>query len=913
MKRIFIGILGLAAAILLLKVTDKRINAGQSLRGEEIPPGQIVVDYPADGSLFPPEFPPPTFLWRDPNKNVTVWRIRISFANGSNPIHAVSRGQRLRLGRIDPECISATNELPKLTPLQAAAHTWTPAAALWEILKKRSISRPARVTFAGFASAKSSRAISHGEVTIRTSADPAGAPIFYRDVPLMPTETQTGQIKPLASEAVRLIRWRLLNIGDSRSRVVMQDLPLCANCHSFSAEGKTLGMDLDGLQRNRGIYTLTPVRPETSIGNENLIQWSSLQGRLKGGLRVGFMSQVSPDGQFVVTTVNPSAVVENQPQSSSPNSSEPPSNYYVANFKDYRFLQVFYPTRGLLVWYSRATGILQPLPGADDPRFVQTNAVWSPDEKFLVFARAAAREPNPVGVPTALFANDPNERKIQYDLYRVPFNGGKGGAPEPIAGASQNGMSNSFPKVTPDGRWMVFVQCRNGLLMRPDSQLYIVPATGGQARRMHCNTSLMNSWHSFSPNGRWMVFSSKSRSPYTQMYLTHLDPEGNDSPAILIENATDANRAVNLPEFVNIAQDGLQKIGGPALEYYRLYDQAMYFQKKGRYGESALEWKQALEIRPDDWMAHNNLALVLRQTGSLQEALQHFQRAREIKLLKALEQDSAHAPSYNSLGALYLEMDRVNEAMTNFQKSIELNPEQPAAYCNLGRALLMKERLNEALQHFQRALELDARYAPAHFFEGIVLDKQGASEEAIRHWRKALELNPDYAEPHHSLGNVLYAQGKRAEALSHWRESIRLQPNSVPILRQTAWALATSPEPSLRDGNEAITLAVRAVQLTGRKDASCLDTLAAAYAEAGRFADAALTARRALDTLRFGSSKESPVIEPSLIPALPTSQDKTSPGLGVEESRLAGEIQSRIELYAAKKPFRAPLIPSLHP
>ena len=70
----------------------------------------------------------------------------------------------------------------------------------------------------------------------------------------------------------------------------------------------------------------------------------------------------------------------------------------------------------------------------------------------------------------------------------------------------------------------------------------------------------MNSWHSFSPNGRWLVFSSKSRSPYTQMFLTHLDEEGNDSPAILIENSTAANRAVNIPEFVNIPPDGMLKI-----------------------------------------------------------------------------------------------------------------------------------------------------------------------------------------------------------------------------------------------------------------------------------------------------------------------------------------------------------------
>ena len=85
--------------------------------------------------------------------------------------------------------------------------------------------------------------------------------------------------------------------------------------------------------------------------------------------------------------------------------------------------------------------------------------------------------------------------------------------------------------------------------MRPDGKLYIVSAEGGVARRMTCNTSLMNSWHSFSPNGRWLVFSSKSRSPYTQLFLTHIDANGKDSPTILIENSTAANRAANIAEF----------------------------------------------------------------------------------------------------------------------------------------------------------------------------------------------------------------------------------------------------------------------------------------------------------------------------------------------------------------------------
>ena len=84
------------------------------------------------------------------------------------------------------------------------------------------------------------------------------------------------------------------------------------------------------------------------------------------------MTQVSPDGQWAVTTLN--------------------EELHTVNFRDYRFIQTFYPTRGILGWYNRKTGKMGALPGADDPRYVQTNAVWSPDGKYLVFARAEARE-----------------------------------------------------------------------------------------------------------------------------------------------------------------------------------------------------------------------------------------------------------------------------------------------------------------------------------------------------------------------------------------------------------------------------------------------------------------------------------------------------------------------------------------
>ncbi|HUL80040.1 MAG TPA: hypothetical protein VL691_22435, partial [Vicinamibacteria bacterium] len=578
------------------------------------------MDYPLQGAVFPPEFPPPRLEWRDGSPRARVWTIDVSFGEGTaSSLHATSRGEPLQIGEIDPRAVGSTNEPPRLTPEQAAAHTWRPDPATWEAIKKGSTAKDAVLAITGYSDEERRRVVSHGQVSVRTSADPVGAPIFYRDVPLMPAEGEKGVIQPLDKKFTPLIAWRLRNVAETKSRVVMTGLHSCANCHSVSRDGLTMGMDLDGPKNNKGLYALFPIRPQAAIRQENVIEWSSYRGKLGGKLRVAFMSQVSPDGRYVVTTMSdPGQGQTDYQRRQAPEDLR--QNYYVANFKDYRFLQVFYPTRGILAWYSKATGMLKPLPGADDPRYVHANAVWSPDGRTIVFAQAEARDAYPGGSKLAEHANDPNETQIRYDLYRIPFNGGRGGVPVPILGASGNGMSNSFPKVSPDGKWIVFVQARNGELMRPDGKLYIVPLEGGEARRMRANTPLMNSWHSFSPNGRWLVFSSKSRSPYTQMFLTHLDEQGNDTPAVVIENSTAANRAVNIPEFVNIPPDGLLKIDTPVTEYYRLIDEASEAMNKGDHQAALPLLRQALESSPGDAVVHNSYGSALAATGHLPEA-----------------------------------------------------------------------------------------------------------------------------------------------------------------------------------------------------------------------------------------------------------------------------------------------------
>jgi Flp pilus assembly protein TadD len=721
-------------------------------------PARLVIDYPEEGSVFPPEFPPPQFVWRDADSGETSWEIEITFADGSPPIREHSRGERMQIGEIDPRCVSSTNEPPRLTAEQAEAHTWRPEAAVWEAIKKKSVRGPATVAIRG------SHSRNRGRTTLRTSADPVGAPIFYRDVPLMPSETEKGVIKPLAAKSVPLIAWRLRNVAETGSRVLMEGIHSCANCHSMSRDGKTFGMDVDGPHNDKGLYALVPIRPYMSIRNEDIIAWSTFHGKLGGKLRVGFMSQVSPDGRFVVTTIHDTGMDQSDYERRR-NPKDLISAYYVANFKDYRFLQVFYPTRGILAWYSRETGHLQPLPGADDPAYVHTTAAWAPDGSYLVFSRAEARDAYPPGVPLAAYANDPAETRIQYDLYRIPFNEGKGGTPEPVRGASRNGMSNNFPKISPDGRWIVYVRCRNGQLMRPDGELYIVPAAGGTARRMRCNTPLMNSWHSFSPNGRWMVFASKSRSPYTQMFLTHIDEDGNDSPAILIENATAANRAVNIPEFVNIPSDGLLKIEAPATEYFRVVDLATELLKSGQYEKAAQEWRKAVELDPSQPTAHNNLGVALAETGKIREAAAHY--------LKALELSPRYPDAHNNLGELLAGMGKTDDAVAHFRRAVEADPGHAAAHANLGSVLARRGDLDLAIRHFRRAIELQPESVEAHRNLGLALAAKGDLADASQVLERGVELTGERdVALLDMLGRVYGQMGRFADAVQAARRAL---------------------------------------------------------------------------------------------------------------------------------------------
>ena len=467
----------------------------------------IKIINPFNESLFPPEFPSPTFFWEETNKDFNSWIVVIE---QDKEFKYISPILRIRKWKLDPK--------------------------IWEKIKSLPHNNFYNITIIGFDWFNHKR-FSNGTARFAISDDSVGAPIFYRSVPL----PFSFAVRHLDS-----IEWKLLDISNANEpKTVLKNMKICSNCHSFSANGKSLGMDID-YGNDKGSYITANIEAETKLYKENIFTWNDYK-REDNEYTFGFLSQVSPDGRYIISTVKDRSIFVSQ------------ENIY--------FSQLFFPIKGILIYYDSKTKEFYPLKGADDRAYVQSNGSWSPDGKTIYFARA-----NSLILPEADTSRETilppyiardfirGKRDFKYDIYTIPFNNGKGGKSKPLAGASGNGLSNYFPRCSPDGKWLVFCQANNFMLLQPDSKLYIMPSNGGIPLLMNCNTSKMNSWHSWSPNSKWLAFSSKAFGPYTNLFISHIDSKGMDSPPVWLENAVPNNRAVNIPEFVNIRYSELEKI-----------------------------------------------------------------------------------------------------------------------------------------------------------------------------------------------------------------------------------------------------------------------------------------------------------------------------------------------------------------
>jgi protein O-mannosyl-transferase len=291
-----------------------------------------------------------------------------------------------------------------------------------------------------------------------------------------------------------------------------------------------------------------------------------------------------------------------------------------------------------------------------------------------------------------------------------------------------------------------------------------------------------------------------------------------------------------------------------------------------RADEALAQYQMAVQIDPNDPQARYNMAIGLTRRGQVDEALAQYGKAIELK--------PDYTRAHNNLGALLASRGQTDEAIAHYRRVLEIRPDDAEAHSNFGLALAERGQFDEAIAHYEQALRTNPERAEFHYNVGVALSAQGRSEEAIACYRKALELAPDDAKTHNNLGSTLAGRGELDEAIAHYRsalecdsghanarrnldlvrsqreelgktlarqrELLRADPNDLPLLNNVAWTLATNPNASLRDGVEAVALAQRATQLSGGREAVVLGTLAAAYAEAGQFALAVETARKAL-------------------------------------------------------------------
>jgi hypothetical protein len=460
--------------------------------------------YPFDYAIFPPEFPPPVFRWNLQNSGPVNWNIVFYTRKQKN-------------------CINDT----------VSGYQFQPTSEDWEMLKHKCHFKKIIVRITGLSDKNMKTGHIQVEIHFRFSVDSVGAPILYREIPL-----------PFAFAEANpdSMSYRLVDASsEDPPYTVMKKFMVCGNCHSTSSDGKIIGLDFDAAHRDKGGYFIAELSDSIVFDTSNYLSWNKLQDRKTFGM----FSKISPDGQYVATTIKDRVVSHN-------------FGYDVERIP---FSQIFFPVNGVLAIYDRQTGRLKELPGANLPEYVQSNSFWTPDEKYILFVRAKALpyEEN----EWDMLVNDRKViddfiyrgRDFKFDIYKIPFNNGEGGVAEPVKGASQNGMSNYFPAVSPDGKWLLFCQADNYMLLMPDSRLFIVPLKGGKARELECNLPLMNSWHAWSPNSKWVVFVSKGLSAYSDMFLTHIDKRGHASVPVLLENARKERRVANYPEFINIDEN----------------------------------------------------------------------------------------------------------------------------------------------------------------------------------------------------------------------------------------------------------------------------------------------------------------------------------------------------------------------
>lgn len=328
---------------------------------------------------------------------------------------------------------------------------------------------------------------------------------------------------------------------------------------------------------------------------------------------------------------------------------------------------------------------------------------------------------------------------------------------------------------------------------------------------------------------------------------------------------------------------------------------AAEWDRLGNTTEAVKHYETALKSTPNQKVLHNDLGTFWLKRREYREARRHFE--------SALALDPENPLTRNNLGGLFLMIGKPAEAEPHLRSAISGRPDDAGARFNLAMALAMLGRWEEADYQFTEGWNLDTTNTAARHSFGVLLRDRGRTDQALAHLEKATQLRPEQAdywfdlavawelkrmysravECYRSavasvnrpdskfllgLAHGLYQSGDKGSAAVQYRRATQLEPAWQNRLDELAWRLAVHPDAGQRNGVLAVLAGEQICQATDFGTVEFLDTLSAAYAEAGRFPDAIETGRKALAKAGSGTP-------------------------------LAKEIGDRIRLYEAGKPFRA--------
>ncbi|HEV2327759.1 MAG TPA: tetratricopeptide repeat protein [Verrucomicrobiae bacterium] len=214
----------------------------------------------------------------------------------------------------------------------------------------------------------------------------------------------------------------------------------------------------------------------------------------------------------------------------------------------------------------------------------------------------------------------------------------------------------------------------------------------------------------------------------------------------------------------------------------------------------------------------------------------------------AVSKNPAAWGALNDLGVIFAEHGDYTNAIDHFQRSVKYGPDNTDARLNFGYALVLQKNYRAAEAQYLAALKVSPREPVANKMYARMLELDGDNREALIHLQLSASLSQD-PDTYTELANLDYGLGNWHRVVTDLQQALMHKPKpatELTALNNLAWVLATCPDDSVRNGIQAIQYAEKACRLTGFKQSGIVNTLAAAYAESGRFPDAIASAQSAI-------------------------------------------------------------------